>query len=110
MQSLYLEGKRDEAYAAIPRSSSTATSLIGSEAEVGERLAKIAAAGVDRLIVSVAHFDPAERNTPSNASPRLAAPLTLRLTAPTRAYVAPPHRASRARSGLVRGGLRGVRH
>ena len=61
VQSLYLEGKREEAYNAIPEELVTMTSLIGTEEEVGERLRRIEAAGVDRLIVSVAHFDPAER-------------------------------------------------
>jgi F420-dependent oxidoreductase-like protein len=61
VQSLYLEGKREEAYTAIPEELITATSLIGTEEEVGERLQAIQASGVDRLIVSVAHFDPAER-------------------------------------------------
>ena len=61
VQSLYLDGKREEAYNAIPEELVTMTSLIGTEEEVGERLERIEAAGVDRLIVSVAHFDPAER-------------------------------------------------
>ena len=61
VQSLYLDGKREEAYNGIPEELVTMTSLIGTEEEVGERLRKIEAAGVDRLIVSVAHFDPAER-------------------------------------------------
>ena len=61
VQSLYLDGKRDEAYAAVPDELVRSTSLIGSEDEVGERLRRIEAAGVDRLIVSAAQFDPAER-------------------------------------------------
>jgi F420-dependent oxidoreductase-like protein len=61
VQSLYLDGRRDEAYAAVPDELVTATSLIGSEREAGERLERITAAGVDRLIVSPAQFDPAER-------------------------------------------------
>ena len=61
VQSLYLDGKRDEAYAAVPDELVRATSLIGSEEQVAERLQRIEAAGVDRLIVSAAQFDPAER-------------------------------------------------
>jgi F420-dependent oxidoreductase-like protein len=61
VQSLYLEGKRDEAYAAIPDELVTATSLIGTEEEVAERLRRIEAAGIDRLIVSAAQFDPGEQ-------------------------------------------------
>ncbi len=38
VQSLYLDGKREEAYNAIPEELVTMTSLIGTEAEVGERL------------------------------------------------------------------------
>lgn len=61
VQSLFLEGRREEAYNAIPEELVTETSLIGSEEEVGARLAEIAAANVDRLIVSVANFDQGER-------------------------------------------------
>jgi F420-dependent oxidoreductase-like protein len=52
VQSLYLDGKREEAYAAIPDELADATSLVGDEAEVASRLERYAAAGVDRLIVS----------------------------------------------------------
>ncbi|HKJ36172.1 MAG TPA: LLM class F420-dependent oxidoreductase [Solirubrobacterales bacterium] len=61
VQDLYLDGKRDEAYAAIPAELVEATSLIGSEEEVGERLQRIADAGVDRVIVSPAQLDPAQQ-------------------------------------------------
>ncbi len=61
VQSLYLEGERERAYEAIPDELVELTSLIGSEAEVAERLARIDAAGVDRLIVSVAQLDPGQR-------------------------------------------------
>jgi F420-dependent oxidoreductase-like protein len=61
VQSLYLEGKREEAYAAVPDELVTATSLIGSEEQVAERLGRIDAAGVDRLIVSPAQFDAEEQ-------------------------------------------------
>jgi len=52
VQSLYLDGKREDAYNAIPDELVNATALIGSEEEVAERLDRYASAGVDRLIVS----------------------------------------------------------
>src|ERR671923_2446232 len=52
VQSLYLDGQREEAYSAIPDELADATSLVGSEAEVASRLERYEAAGVDRLIVS----------------------------------------------------------
>jgi F420-dependent oxidoreductase-like protein len=61
VQSLYLDGKREEAYAAIPDELVDATSLVGSEDEVTERIAKLADAGVDRLICSPVHMDAGER-------------------------------------------------
>ena len=61
VQSLYLDGKREEAYNAIPDELVNATSLIGNEEEVGARIEKLAAAGVDRLILSPVHMDPAQR-------------------------------------------------
>ncbi len=61
VQSLYLDGKREEAYSAIPDELVDATSLIGTEEEVGARIEKLAAAGIDRLILSPVHMDPAQR-------------------------------------------------
>jgi F420-dependent oxidoreductase-like protein len=61
VQTLYLDGKRDEAYQAIPDELVDATSLVGSEQEVSARIDKLAAAGVDRLICSPVHMDPAQR-------------------------------------------------
>jgi F420-dependent oxidoreductase-like protein len=61
VQGLYLDGKREEAYAAIPDELVDATSLVGSEDEVAARISKLAEAGVDRLIVSPVHADPGER-------------------------------------------------
>ena len=58
---LFLDGKREEAYAAIPDELVDATALVGTEDEVAERIEKLAAAGVDRLIVSPVHGDQAER-------------------------------------------------
>jgi F420-dependent oxidoreductase-like protein len=61
VQSLYLDGKREEAYNAIPDQLVEATSLVGAESEVAERIEGFARAGVDRLIVSPVQLDPAER-------------------------------------------------
>jgi F420-dependent oxidoreductase-like protein len=61
VQSLYLDGKRDQAYQAIPDELVDATALVGSEEEVSARIDKLAAAGVDRLICSPVHMDPAQR-------------------------------------------------
>ena len=61
VQGLFLDGKRDEAYQAIPDELVDATSLVGSEAEVAERIAKFEKAGVDRLICSAVHMDAAQR-------------------------------------------------
>jgi F420-dependent oxidoreductase-like protein len=61
VQSLYLDGKRDEAYQAIPDELVEATSMIGTEDEVAERVRRFADAGVDRMIVSPVHGSPEER-------------------------------------------------
>jgi F420-dependent oxidoreductase-like protein len=61
VQSLFLEGKRDEAYKAIPDELVAATSLVGTEDEVAARVEAFAAAGVDRLIASPVQLDPGER-------------------------------------------------
>jgi len=42
VQSLYLEGKREEAYAAIPDELVDATAMIGTEDEVAERVKRFA--------------------------------------------------------------------
>jgi F420-dependent oxidoreductase-like protein len=55
VQSLYLDGKRDEAYNAIPDELVDATAMIGTEEEVAERVKRFADAGVDRMIVSPMH-------------------------------------------------------
>ena len=61
VQSLYLDGKRDEAFAAIPDELVAATSMIGTEDEVAARVKAFEAQGVDRLIVSPVHGSPDER-------------------------------------------------
>jgi F420-dependent oxidoreductase-like protein len=52
VQSLYLDGRREDAYAAIPDELVKATSLVGTEEEVAAQIERYVAAGVDRLIVS----------------------------------------------------------
>jgi F420-dependent oxidoreductase-like protein len=61
VQSLYLDGKRDAAYEAIPDELADATSLVGTEEEVRRRVERYVAAGVDRLIVSPIQLDTGER-------------------------------------------------
>jgi alkanesulfonate monooxygenase SsuD/methylene tetrahydromethanopterin reductase-like flavin-dependent oxidoreductase (luciferase family) len=61
VQSLFLDGKRDEAFQAIPEALVDATSLVGSEAEVSERVERFAAVGIDRLICSPVHLDAGQR-------------------------------------------------
>src|SRR4249919_2787480 len=55
VQSLYLDGRREEAYAAIPDELVDATAMIGTEEEVATRVKAFAESGVDRLIVSPVH-------------------------------------------------------
>ncbi len=61
VQSLYLDGKREEAYAAIPDELVEATALVGGEDEVADRLKRYEDAGVDRLIVSPISPEPDQR-------------------------------------------------
>ena len=61
VQGLFLDGKRDEAFQAIPEALVDATSLVGSEAEVSERVERFAAVGIDRLICSPVHLDAGQR-------------------------------------------------
>ena len=61
VQGLYLDGKRDEAYGAIPDELVDATSLVGTEAQIRERVERYADVGVDRLIASPVQLDKQER-------------------------------------------------
>jgi F420-dependent oxidoreductase-like protein len=61
VQRLYQDGDREAAYGAITDELAHVTSLIGSEAEVAERVEAFRAAGVDRLIAWPAQLDRAER-------------------------------------------------
>jgi alkanesulfonate monooxygenase SsuD/methylene tetrahydromethanopterin reductase-like flavin-dependent oxidoreductase (luciferase family) len=61
---------RGGAFAAIPDELVKATSLVGTEAEIAERVGRFHAAGVDRLIVSPVHV---ERDQQLHTLQRLAA-------------------------------------
>jgi hypothetical protein len=61
IQDLYLDGKKDEAAAAIPVELIDMVSLVGPRDRVRERLEVYREAGVGSLIVSPAHFDAGER-------------------------------------------------
>jgi alkanesulfonate monooxygenase SsuD/methylene tetrahydromethanopterin reductase-like flavin-dependent oxidoreductase (luciferase family) len=70
VQRLFQAGDRGAAFAALPDEIVAATSLVGTEAEVADRVARFAAAGVDRLIASPAHL---ERDQQLHTLERLAA-------------------------------------
>lgn len=61
IQDLYLDGRREEAIAAVPDELVRAISLIGSPAEVAERVAAFARAGVTTLNVAPLGRDAGER-------------------------------------------------
>jgi alkanesulfonate monooxygenase SsuD/methylene tetrahydromethanopterin reductase-like flavin-dependent oxidoreductase (luciferase family) len=61
VQRLYLDGDRESAYEAVSDEVADATSLVGTEDEVAERIERFRAAGVDRLIVSPIQPDPGQR-------------------------------------------------
>ncbi|WP_026448899.1 LLM class F420-dependent oxidoreductase [Actinopolyspora mortivallis] len=61
IQDLYLDGKKDEAAAAVPRELLTRTSLIGPEEHVRERLAAFRESGVTTLNVTPLAGSSAER-------------------------------------------------
>src|SRR6478609_437025 len=61
VQRRFQEGDREAAYNQITDEVADATSLIGTESEVAERIERFTAAGVDRLIVSPVHLDKEQR-------------------------------------------------
>ena len=61
VQRRFQEGDRGGAYEAMPDEIVEATSLVGSEAEVAERVERFRGAGIDRLIVSPVHVDRGEQ-------------------------------------------------
>jgi F420-dependent oxidoreductase-like protein len=70
VQKRFGAGDRGGAFEALPDEIVAATSLVGTEAEVADRVARFGAAGVDRLIVSPAHV---ERDQQLHTLERLAA-------------------------------------
>jgi alkanesulfonate monooxygenase SsuD/methylene tetrahydromethanopterin reductase-like flavin-dependent oxidoreductase (luciferase family) len=61
IQDLYLEGKKDEAAAAVPAELIDTITLVGPRDKVRDRLAVYRDAGVGTLLVSPVAFDAAER-------------------------------------------------
>jgi F420-dependent oxidoreductase-like protein len=61
VQRRFQGGDRAGAFAAMPDELVEATSLVGSEAEVAERVERFRGAGIDRLIASPVHVDRAEQ-------------------------------------------------
>src|SRR2546421_931433 len=61
VQRLYLEGDREAAYEAIPDEVADATSLVGTEDQVAERIERYREVGVSRLIVSPVQLDEGDR-------------------------------------------------
>ena len=61
IQDLYLEGKKEEAAAAVPAELIDTITLVGPREKVRERLEVYREAGVGTLIVSPVSFDTTER-------------------------------------------------
>ena len=61
VQELFLAGRKEEAFAAVPDELLDRVCLLGDERRVAEGLARYAEAGVDRMIAVPVHADPAER-------------------------------------------------
>ena len=61
VQDLYLDGKKDEAAAALPDELIDQTSLVGPKERIAERLAVYREAGVGTLICSPMAFEPEQR-------------------------------------------------
>jgi F420-dependent oxidoreductase-like protein len=66
VQDLYLEGKKDEAAAALPDELIDTITLVGPRDKIAERLGVYRDAGVGTLIVSPVSFDAAERKSMVN--------------------------------------------
>jgi F420-dependent oxidoreductase-like protein len=71
IQDLYLEGRKDEAAAAVPADLVRATSLIGPESYVAERIAAFAEAGVSTLMLQPLDGSPEGRLTTVETMKRL---------------------------------------
>jgi F420-dependent oxidoreductase-like protein len=61
VQELFLDGRKEEAFAAVPDELLDRVCLLGDERAVGEGLRRYAEAGIDRLIAIPVHADPGER-------------------------------------------------
>jgi len=61
VQRRFQDGDRGGAFEALPDEIVEATSLVGTEAEVAERIERFRGAGIDRLIVSPVHVDRGEQ-------------------------------------------------
>jgi len=61
VQKRFQDGDRGGAFEAMPDEIVEATSLVGTEAEVAERIERFRGAGIDRLIVSPVHVDQGEQ-------------------------------------------------
>ncbi len=61
VQRRFQDGDRAGAFEAVPDAVVEATSLVGSEAEVAERVERFRGAGIDRLIVSPVHAERAQQ-------------------------------------------------
>ena len=61
VQKRFQDGDRAGAFEAMPDEIVEATSLVGTEDEVAERIERFSGAGIDRLIVSAVHLDRAEQ-------------------------------------------------
>lgn len=61
VQRRFQDGDRGGAFEAMPDEIVEATSLVGTEAEVAERVERFHGAGIDRLIVSPVHVERAEQ-------------------------------------------------
>ena len=70
VQKRFQDGDRQGAFEAVPDEIVEATSLVGTEAEVAERVERFRGAGIDRLIVSPVHV---ERDQQLHTIDRLAA-------------------------------------
>ncbi|HZJ29156.1 MAG TPA: LLM class F420-dependent oxidoreductase [Solirubrobacterales bacterium] len=57
----FRSGDREGAFQAVPDEVADATSLIGTEDEVSERLVRFRASGIDRLIATPVHPDPEQK-------------------------------------------------
>jgi F420-dependent oxidoreductase-like protein len=61
VQKRFQDGDRGGAFEAMPDEIVEATSLVGTEDEVAERIERFRGAGIDRLIVSAVHLDRSEQ-------------------------------------------------